>query len=195
VGMLNPAFAGLPDYDLWIRFSLKYEIKILNKKIVRYRWVSDINNTSGDTNSNRIRNRFECLKILDNFLKITDLNEFLMIFPEAAKYGKVTASLIPYFLGRIAIDTGWDFRMLWGLQLIYNLIQDEKMSKILIEEYDFSYQDFIKLASKCDVFRISLLSQVPTPPLLHRSAIRNFLSVSKRYAKELYSIAADALNK
>ncbi len=83
--------------------------------------------------------------------------------------------------------------MLWGLELIYNLLQDEKLAKILNDEYDFSYLDFINLASKSDFFRISLLSQtVNLNPLpMHASVVRKFLSASKRYAKELYSIALD----
>jgi len=184
VGMLNPTFAGLPDYDLWIRFTLKYEIKILNKKIVRYRWVSDTNNTSGDTNSNRIRNRFECFKILDNYLKITDLNEFLLIFPKATKYGKLVAGLIPYYLGRMAIESGPEYKVLWGLCIISDIIQDQGLADILEKNYDFTFSSFIKFSSMYDVFKIT--SGVPGLSIPHRSRFRSFLSASRKYAKEIY---------
>ena len=184
VGMLNPTLAGLPDYDLWIRFSLKYEIRILNNKMVRYRWVGDTDNTSGDTNSNRIRNRFECFKILDNYLKIADLSEFLLIFPEATKYGKVVAGLIPYYLGRMAIESGPEYKVLWGLGIISDLLQNQGLAEILEEKYDFSFTSFIKFSSMYDVFKITSGGQDLSIP--YRSRFRSFLSASKRYAKEIY---------
>ncbi len=189
VGMLDPAFAGMPDFDLWIRICLKYDIMILDQKLIRFRRIGEDSNASGDNIKSRIRNRFEYRQVLNHYLKIKKPKELLLIFPDAVRYGKVKKNLIPYFLGRIAIDAGWDFKMLWGLDVIYNVIRDEKLSKILYEKYDFSYQDFIKLASECDVFRISLLAPPVNPPLPHRSAFRKFLSASKRYVYELYSIA------
>lgn len=195
VGMFNPALASIPDLDLWIRICLKYDIMILNQKLIRFRRIGEEINASGDTIKSRVRNRFEYLQVLNNYLKIKKPDEILLIFPGAIRYGKVTASLIPYFLGRIAIDTGWDFKMLWGLDIIYNFIQDQKLSKILDEKYNFSYQDFIKLTSECDLFKISRILQSVDPPPPHRSVVKKILSASKRYIKELYSIAADILTK
>jgi glycosyltransferase involved in cell wall biosynthesis len=195
VGSFNPALASLPDYDLWIRICLKYDIRILNQKLIRFRRIGEEINASGASFKTLVRNQFEALQILNNYLKIKKPDELLLIFPDATRYGKVTASLIPYFLGRIAIDTGWDYKMLWGLQQLYSLLQDEKKSKSLIKNYDFSYQDFIKLAGESDVFKISLLSQAPPPPMPHRSAVRKFLSASKRYSKEIYSIAVEVLKR
>lgn len=159
VGMLNPALAGLPDFDLWIRICLKYEIKVLDQKLIRFRRIAEGINASGDNIKNRIRNRYEHRQILNHYLKIKEPDELLLIFPYAVRYGKVEADLIHYFLGRIAIDSGWDLKMLWGLDVIYNVIQDERLSKILNEKYKFSYLDFINLVSECDIHRISLLAQ------------------------------------
>jgi hypothetical protein len=152
--------------------------------MLRYRWVGDIGNTSGDTNSNRIRNRFECFKILDNYLKITDLNEFLMIFPKVTKYGKLVAELIPYYLGRMAIKSGPEYKVLWGLNVICDLLQDQRLADILEEKYDFTYTSFIKFSSMYDVFKIT--SGTPGLSIPHRSKFRSFLSATKKYAKEIY---------
>jgi glycosyltransferase involved in cell wall biosynthesis len=196
VGMLNPAFSGLPDFDLWIRIFFKYEIRILDKKLIRYRWIGDKNNTSGDTNSNRIRNRFENLMIFNNYLKIKDLTEFLLIFPEAVKYGKLVDGLIPYYLGRLAIDSGPEYKVLWGLSIIYNLLQDDLLADILEKQYDFTYSSFSKFTSMYDVFRIT--SSIPTYQGLsvpRRSGFRAFLSASKRYLQELHLIISESLGK
>ena len=159
VGMLNPALAGLPDFDLWIRICLKYDIKVLDQKLIGFRRIAEDINASGDNIKNRIRNRYEHRQILNHYLKIKQPDELLLIFPNAARYGKVEANLIHYFLGRIAIDSGWDIKMLWGLDVINNILKDERLSKILNEKYNFSYLDYINLVSECDIHRISLLAQ------------------------------------
>jgi glycosyltransferase involved in cell wall biosynthesis len=152
-GMFDPVLAGVPDLDLWVRICLNYDIQILDQKLIRNRWISDESNASGSTTKNIIRNRFEFRHILNHYLKIEKPEELLLIFPEAVHYGKVTLETIPYFLGRIAISSGLDYQMLWGLDIIYELLQDEKMVRFLEDQYDFIYTDFIKLVRECDPFR------------------------------------------
>jgi glycosyltransferase involved in cell wall biosynthesis len=149
-GMFDPVFAGVLDLDLWVRICLKYDIMILDQKLIRNRWISDESNASGGNIRNHIRNRFEYRHILNHYLKIEKSEELLKIFPEASQYGKITTETIPYFLGRIAIGSKMDFKMLWGLDIIYGFIQDEQMARILADQYNFSYVDFIKLVSDCD---------------------------------------------
>ena len=185
IGLLNPALANIPDFDFWIRMCLKYDIAILDKKIIRFRRMSDESNASGNTCRNQIRSRFEYKQLLNHYLKITDPDEFLLIFPETVQYGRITAETIPYFLGRIAIDTGIDFRMAWGLDVIFGLLQKESAARALEVNCDFTYLDFIRLAAACDVFGIS---NILTTQFEKRSSFRIFLSASKRYLTEIYLI-------
>lgn len=189
IGLLNPAFANIPDFDLWIRLCLQYDIKILDRKLIKFRRMSNEANASGDTNTSRIRNRFEHRQALTNYLNIKDPEQFLLVFPKAAKYGRVTTDVIPFFLGRLAIETGQDFMTLWGLDILYTLLQDKRMAPILHKDLNFSYRDFIELSGKCDPLRIALLYPVQTlPSPVQQSAVRMFLSASKRYIKEIYLI-------
>ena len=186
VGMFNPAFASLPDLDLWIRICLKYDIHILDKKLIRFRKINNEGNASGYTNTTLIRNRFEHRQSLYHYLQITNPDELLLIFPEAAQYGKLKTEIIPYFLGRIAIESKEDYKMLWGLDVIYALLEDEMTAQTLEHYCNFTYLDFIKLAGECDTFKITGLSSAPMP--MKKSAFRLFLSASKRYIKQLYFI-------
>jgi glycosyltransferase involved in cell wall biosynthesis len=196
IGLLNPAFASIPDFDLWVRLCLRYEINILNRKLIRFRRMRGETNASGDTTKSRIRNRYEYRQILNHYLKITNPDEFLLVFPNAVKYGSVTADTIPYFLAKIAVESGVDFMMLWGLDIIYGMLENKKTARILEENFHFTYGDFIDLSGKCDPFRISVLFPAAyLPPAVHLSAFRMFLSASKRYVKEVYSIAVGVLNK
>jgi hypothetical protein len=49
------------------------------------------------------------------------------VFPEASKYGRISRDLLPYFVARTALDDGMVFMAIWGLEVIYNLLQDEKL--------------------------------------------------------------------
>jgi glycosyltransferase involved in cell wall biosynthesis len=157
IGLLNPVLAGLHDFELWIRICLMYDIMILDKKFVRYRWMSDNSNASGDTRPTHIRNRFEYKQVLDHYLKITKMDELLAIFPDAPKYGKVTTDIVPYFLGRIAIASGLDFKVLWGQETIFTLLQDEKAAQIVEENCNFAYLDLINLIRENDIYKIFIL--------------------------------------
>jgi len=184
IGLLNPALASIPDLDLWIRMCLKYNIFVLDQQLIRFRRMNQELNASGDNIKNRIRNRFENKQVLNHYLDITDPKELLKVFPEAATYGEVAPNIIPYFLGRVAIDSGLEFKILWGLEVIYNLLQEEEAARTVEDNCNFAPRDLIKLAGECDVYSLALISQ---QPVVQVSWIRRFLSKSKRHLKETYS--------
>lgn len=190
VGMFNPAFANIPDFDLWVRICLNDDIMVLNEKLIRFRRMRDESNASGDTEKSRIRNRFEYKQILNHYLSIEDPDEFLMVFPEAKKYGKVTKDFIPFLLGKLAIETNIDFKVMWGLDIIYAQLQNENMAQVLNSEFNFSYKDFIDLSGKYDPFKVAILYPVAKekPQHLQRSAMRMFLSATKKYIVEIFGI-------
>jgi glycosyltransferase involved in cell wall biosynthesis len=202
VGMLNPAFANIPDFDLWVRICLRYEIHILDQKLIRFRRLIAEKNASGDTDKGRIRNRYEYRQVLNNFLKITDPSEFLLVFPDSIRYSPVTTEVIPFILGRMAIDTGIDLWVLWGLDMIFNTLQNENTAKLLEQNYHFCYRDFLELSGKCDPFRIAAFfpsssQPVPQPPplVVEQGPVKAIYSATRRYAKEVYNIIVEALSK
>ncbi len=209
VGLLDPSFANLPDFDLWIRFCLKYDIHILDQPLIYFRRINEQENASGDNINSRIRNRFEYKQILTHYLSIQDPNELLLIFPETARYGEVSAEIIPYFLSRIAMDSGIDFKISWGLDNIYTLLKNEATAQKLEEQCGFTYLDFIKLAGQYDVYKISLIPMQAVFPIktsgeADRSSplflafkkyfrnlflvFRTFLSVSKSFLKDIFRL-------
>ena len=186
IGLFNPVLANLPDFDLWIRLCLHYEIIILDGKFIKFRKMTNEENASGDTNSSRVRYRFEYRQILNNYLQINDPQNFLRVFPEAVKYGKITIDTIPFVLGKISIDHGADFAVLLGLDLIYNALKNEKIAEIIEIQHNFTYRDFIELSGKCDPFRVSDFFPVQPPPqVVQKNAHKMFLSATKDYARAL----------
>ncbi|MGV8049471.1 MAG: glycosyltransferase family 2 protein [Anaerolineaceae bacterium] len=154
VGWYNPTMANLPDFDLWVRICLKYDIHILDQNLIRFRRLLAEGNASGDTSANRIRTRYEYFRILDHFLQIRDVDEFCKIFPGIDSYGDITELDIPYLLGQKAISADVEIKKLWGLNLLFDQLQDEKRAKRIADKFNFSYIDFIHLVALHDVFKI-----------------------------------------
>ena len=155
IGYLNPAFANLPDFDLWVRFCLKNNIYILDEKLINFRRISEDKNASGDNINSRIRNRFEHEKILHHYLEIDSYDQLINVFPELEKFQTRNSALFPFLIGQLAIETGIDFFMHWGLDQIYYILQEPQTAQLLKEELNFDYIDFIKLSGIYDPYKIN----------------------------------------
>ena len=159
VGLYNPAYAKIPDLDLWIRICFKYDIAILDQKLIQNRWIGDESNASGGTLRNRSLVQLEHKRSLDHYLQIKKSEELLAIFPNAGQYGEIDSHILPYFLGRIAVGSGSDYKILWGLDVISALLQDEAKAGKLEKLCSFTYAEFLKLSNECDPFNLQLLAE------------------------------------
>lgn len=196
IGLYNERMANLPDLDMWVRLCIKYEIHILDEKLVRFRMRDDESNASGDRLPNRIRGCFESMQIFHNYLMIKDKAFFLSVFPEASKYGIVEQEYIPYFLSRLALKTEVNSWQLWGLEVLYNLLGKEDVAKNIALKYGFCFVDFYKLTAKHDVFNFTVLSSpgpVKSPSRLSATSPRR--NVLLRIAIKLHWRLADYARK
>jgi len=154
VGLYDERMANIPDQDMWTRLCFKYDIYILNEKLVHFRIMVEKSSASADKPSTHIRLSFEYLQILNHYLAITKRKSFLRIFPEAEKYGVVEEKYIPYFLSRLALDIGTRAWVLWGLQTLFNFLGQDDIAISLEKKYGFRYKDFYNLTAQRDIFNI-----------------------------------------
>lgn len=188
VGLLNPTLSGLPDFDLWVRLCLKYDIHILDQELINFRMLDEAMNASGDNINNRIRNKFEYKQVLNHFLRIKSSEDLNLIFPEAVIYGTISPEIIPYFLGRIAIQSGIDFKVLWGVEVIYSLLQNKETSLKLEKNSNFRFTDFYRLTLQNDIFKTSVF---PVNSVIGQSEVtisNIFLNVFIKYLKDIHLI-------
>lgn len=155
IGLYDERMANIPDMDMWVRLCFKYDIHILNEKLVRFRIMADKSSASADKLSTHIRVSFESMQILNHYLAINDRETFLKIFPKAEKYGVVEEEYIPYFLSRLALDVNNSTWHLWGLQTLFDFLGQEDVAIDLEKKYGFRYRDFYNLTAQHDIFNIS----------------------------------------
>ena len=146
------------DLDLWVRLCQKYEIYVLPEKLVRFRVRSNEMNASGDRPAARILGVFGLFQMLNNYRSINTAEEFIKIFPSAKKYLKQDSFDISFALGMAALEPGTPVHTrLFGLQLLFDVLNDPGRARKIEELYGFRYKDFFTSVVENDVFSTELI--------------------------------------
>lgn len=107
LGGYNEGFFQLPDYQMWIRLCLSYEIEVIPQKLTRFRVDAErMNSMSSPTVNSYIRTWHESAHALEAFRSIS-LNDLFLAFPESKSYegSPSEASVIDYILAMVAINS------------------------------------------------------------------------------------------
>jgi glycosyltransferase involved in cell wall biosynthesis len=143
----------LPDFDMWVRLCLRYEIFILPEPLIRFRWHEDGSNSSNSKTSTLNRGSFESFIVLENYSHLHDIDEILKIFPSAAKHCGQTGSDPDFVLAMAAIEsTPAASARLFGQQLLFKLISDPLRAAKIKELHHFDHMDFMEMTKHGIIF-------------------------------------------
>lgn len=152
-GLYRLGLAQLPDFDMWIRLCLKYEIHVLPEKLVKFRVRDNEANASGSRPETRIRALYEFYKLLSNYRKVTCFADLVKVFPSAEKYNRKRETDIDFTLAMIALEEKpFPFTALFGLDLLFEIISDPVRAATIKRLYDFDDKSFKALTAQHDVF-------------------------------------------
>ena len=153
--LYSVGLGSLPDLNRWVKLCLKHEIYIIPEQLTCFRIRDNAMNTSGYTAANTIRCQFDTLQIASHYLSL-DNSDFLKVFPEAKKYVINKEFVKDFALARISIDLAKTYPsyVLFGLQLIYNLLQIPSRRTKLEKLYNYTSRDFSTEVGEHDIFRI-----------------------------------------
>ena len=157
-GLYRLGLGLLLDMDMWVRLCLKYEIHVLPEKLASYRILTSGENISGDRPDTRVRHLFEYLQILNNYRQISSFDEFVNVFPSAQKYIHPDGWDMGYVLGMTTLEERRNSHIfqLFGLNLLFDALQDPQRSQKLKDLYGFTHKDFIKLTGQFDFFSFEI---------------------------------------
>ena len=151
IGYYNILLKLTQDYEYHVRLLFKFKCSFLSSATVLYR-IHD-NNLSINNQANWNTYLIEMGFVLKVYLQeIRTAEQLIKIFPHANIYGKVVDKLIPYFLGRLALESNNNAVRFWGISLLYDFMQDTTNIEILEHEYNFLGKDFMGLVSSCKIF-------------------------------------------
>lgn len=144
-GYYHLAYVPAEDYELWTRIVMKYPIHILEEKLVRYRWEETVNKISGKTDG-RIYAFPNIMmltrkKIMDN-ISNEDLIRYFkedFINPESESQEELECEK-----AHILLRCSGDNANFLGLEKYEELLDNEKMLKVLEEKMEFSLSEYYK---------------------------------------------------
>jgi glycosyltransferase involved in cell wall biosynthesis len=173
-GEYRPELAQLPDFDMWIRLCLKYEIHVLPDKLVRFRVRANEANTSGSRPETRIRSFTEYHHLLKNFLQITTFQEMVAVFPQANQYYRDEGFEPEFVLAMAALTANsQQFVQLFCIELLFNLMSDPTKAQKIKSLYGFDYRDFTAITAKYDVFSFEAVAELNQSVLELKHSIAN----------------------
>ncbi len=180
VGYLDKRLAQLPDLDFWIRLCMKYEIHIIQQDLIKFRLRSNKANISASKPETLKRIWWEYRHILSNYLKIENVHDFFRIFPEVQEYSKEFGDdLIPFALAMLALKgSEKQFHHTFGLDVIFEMLADEKLAAKIAAHFGFHFIDFIKLTGQYDSFGIAKVKELQAKQ--RKSLISSFKDLLKR---------------
>ncbi len=147
VGLYNKLMGAIPDMDMWVRVCSKYDIYILQEKLIKFRILDGEKNSSGNNVPNILRGYFDYGKLLDSYAQLSDIETFNAVFSDG-----LVAELkeIPIQLAIILINDNRFFAQSWAINKIYEL---------LYKDYNYyskyiSAKDFKVLLGRNDIYDV-----------------------------------------
>lgn len=158
VGFYDRRFGQMTDYDMWVRLCLRYPIQIIEEPLISFRVHKGQKNTSAFALDKQIRGKNEIQQVLKRFLAISTLEELLETFPEAKAIACGNNDNIKYLLAMTALKHGNHRHRVFGLNQLYDLMQDETIAAEINNKYNFNYPELIELSGEQDLYHFSKLS-------------------------------------
>ena len=151
---LLPLDAGLIQYSDWqlhLQLLYKNRISLLTAPLVRYRIFSG--STSAMRPDVEVREEIETKKLMDTVVDLigNDVESFRRFFGEneLIKNIEIYPETLPFWLGRMALNSKYENKKKWGYQTIMNFISDPQNMELLNRLYGFSYKQYMDLVPSC----------------------------------------------
>ena len=144
-GYYHLAYVPAEDYELWTRIVMKYPIHILEEKLVRFRWEETVNKISGKTDGRiyafpniMMLTRKRIMENIDNEDLVRYFKEDF-INPESESQEELECEK-----AHILLRCSGDNANFLGLEKYEELLDNEKMLKVLEEKMEFSLSEYYK---------------------------------------------------
>jgi len=152
-GLYDRRLGQLTDFDMWIRVCMRYPIHVFDTPLVKFRVRAGEANESGFRLESIVRGKNEWLHVLRNYVTIQSERDLHAVFPEI-RDSFPPGSPPHYQLARHALEAGGDVQRVFGLEVLYTLMANERTAAEL-EQHGFRYVDLVTLSGQCDFFQNS----------------------------------------
>ena len=151
-GQYRGMLAQLPDLDMWIRLCFKYEIHVLEDRLVRFRILSNEQNTSASRCDSRIRHNYEYYKLLQQYDNFLNHENIFKIFPDYSAYDRGIKTDTGYVLAKMCLDSNLFLAWVLAFDILFDILNNPKRKDNVEKIYGFNFKDFILYTGEKDLF-------------------------------------------
>ncbi|HFP7488384.1 TPA: glycosyltransferase family 2 protein [Campylobacter jejuni] len=149
---LHNAFCNQQDTLMHIALLLNgAKVLALDEYIVCYRVASNHTSISANINVNVARANLEMEILMQEFLKIDDIDFLENIFAKEIQITGIRPykETLKFFLGYMALQSEDKAKKYWGYHKIMEFYSDNVNAELLKEKYNFTFKDYVKLSALC----------------------------------------------
>jgi glycosyltransferase involved in cell wall biosynthesis len=150
-GLFNLASIQLQDFDMWIKIVKKYDISLIEHKMVKYRIRSNSNNLSSDP-ANLNRSTFEGYQIYRNMLNNVSIELFKSSFSDMLKRPDFLEGY-EYELEKAFLYLSHNSSLFQsiGVEKLFQLLQNQDVLFVAQSQYSFGLPELYKLTKNTDI--------------------------------------------
>ncbi|WP_286005418.1 glycosyltransferase family 2 protein [Campylobacter avium] len=145
---LPNALCNLQDMAMNINFLIDGKILQLKERLFFYRKSTDKKSISSNQKA-KTREKLELELVLDNFLKLKDINLIEQIFKKELEQSKIKPKEynLDFLLGMLALKSNDLNRQFWGYHKMLNFYNNKENADRLYKDFAFSFKDFLELST------------------------------------------------
>jgi glycosyltransferase involved in cell wall biosynthesis len=161
LGLYSNRLRQLPDFDMWVRLARRYELRVSERDLLRFRILPG-ENASSQTGANSVRSINEHFLIAETFFDGVDrahlvdgFGDLLVVADVPTERHLDIEKALLYF-----VPNQWLGRpyQLIGLQRMRRLLDSEAHRNILAESYDIDDRWFQREMGEVEVLRPKLMA-------------------------------------
>lgn len=145
VGLLDPRFASLPDFDMWVRLCMKHDVFVMQAELTAFRRLDNNRNMGAGRPDTRLRGAFEYFQVLKHYRQLAP--EFARkVFAQDLEKLKIDPKQrFDIWLAELALTSSLPHHKLFALDTLFEGYRDGDDPRRLI-----------RASGSVDVFGIAL---------------------------------------
>lgn len=164
-GLYRSANAQTDDAEMWTRLLMIADIHVVQERLTLHRIFSDQSNESGERPDRRARMWLEWYLQKKHYIGMP-LADILEAFPESERWVTPQGANSGYLLAMFAIQIGGcPGTRLFGVELLYQLMNSSEERAEIEAIHGFTYLDFIALTGQEDFFNPAAVEPVAPKPI------------------------------
>lgn len=161
IGPYNEMYRQLHDFDYWVRIVSKYDIAVVDDRLLGYRRFKSKINLSNSSISSNIRVMNEHYNIIKKLFNIIPNDDFIDGFSDLFRNKKSSTNdelFCEKFLILKKINSFKVNNKQLALDMLFDCENTRKITKLLEEKYNYSLNDFYKETGElCEVYPFSIV--------------------------------------